>query len=452
MVYQPTTGLLANTTLGNVNDGLGYNRFGELQSYRANVGATPLFQTSYAHDNLGRITTLTETVDSTTNLYVYGYDAAGRLATVIRNGAQIASYGYDANGNRVTATDLTGTFTGSYDDQDRLLSYGSNTYSYTPNGELTTKVAGGQTTTYRYDEFGNLTQVVLPDTTTITYLIDGKDRRIGKRVNGALQKGWLYEDQLRPVAELDGSGAVVSRFVYATRVNVPDYMVKAGVTYRLVLDHLGSVRLVVNSQSGQVVQRMDYDAWGMITLDTNPGFQPFGFAGGLWDGQTGLVRFGARDYDPAVGRWTTKDPVGFAGGSANLYNYVDNQPVNQTDSYGLYNPVKGLAALLNYANALRLWGTGAAKILLTGGLNTAWGVWNFNSGLAAFNRAYQQAQEAWCESWADASWKNLHGILPFGQHFDDLSEPMWYQFYWDLIHNRPTSMWDLIKEFGTLGL
>ena len=452
LVYQPTTGLLANTTLGNVNDGLGYNRFGELQSYRANVGATPLFQTSYAHDNLGRITTLTETVDSTTNLYVYGYDAAGRLATVIRNGAQIASYGYDANGNRVTATDLTGTFTGSYDDQDRLLSYGSNTYSYTPNGELTTKVAGGQTTTYRYDEFGNLTQVVLPDTTTITYLIDGKDRRIGKRVNGALQKGWLYEDQLRPVAELDGSGAVVSRFVYATRVNVPDYMVKAGVTYRLVLDHLGSVRLVVNSQSGQVVQRMDYDAWGMITLDTNPGFQPFGFAGGLLDGQTGLVRFGARDYDPAVGRWTTKDPVGFAGGSANLYNYVDNQPVNQTDSYGLYNPVKGLAALLNYANALRLWGTGAAKILLTGGLNTAWGVWNFNSGLAAFNRAYQQAQEAWCESWADASWKNLHGILPFGQHFDDLSEPMWYQFYWDLIHNRPTSMWDLIKEFGTLGL
>jgi len=47
-----------------------------------------------------------------------------------------------------------------------------------------------------------------------------------------------------------------------------------------------------------VAQRIDYDAWGIVTLDTSPGFQPFGFAGGLQDGATGLVRFGARDYDP----------------------------------------------------------------------------------------------------------------------------------------------------------
>lgn len=151
-----------------------------------------------------------------------------------------------------------------------------------------------------------------------------------------LQKGWLYEDQLRPVAELDGSGAVVSRFVYATRVNVPDYMVKGGVTYRLVLDHLGSVRLVVNTQNGQVVQRLDYDAWGLVTLDTNPGFQPFGFAGGLYDTQTGLVRFGVRDYDPVVGRWTTKDPIGFDGGDQNLYGYILGDPMRYTDPFGLY--------------------------------------------------------------------------------------------------------------------
>lgn len=337
LAYQPASGLLSSTTLGSINDSFGYNAFGELQSYRATVGATPLFQTGYARDSLGRITTLTETVESTTNLYVYGYDAAGRLATVIRNGAQLASYSYDANGNRVNATDPTGTFTGSYDAQDRLLRYGNATYSYTANGELQSKTVAstGSATGYSYDEFGNLTRVALPTGGVITYLIDGKDRRIGKRVNGALQKGWLYEDQLRPVAELDGGGAVISRFVYATRVNVPDYMVKANVTYRLVLDHLGSVRLVVNTQTGQVVQRLDYDAWGLVTQDTNPGFQPFGFAGGLYDGQTGLVRFGARDYDPVVGRWITKDPIGFGGGDTNLYNYTDGNPISNIDPLGL---------------------------------------------------------------------------------------------------------------------
>lgn len=346
LAYQPTSGLPANTTLGSVNDAFGYNGFGELQSYRANVGATPLFQTGYARDNLGRITTLTETIESTTNLYLYSYDAAGRLATVIRNGAQVASYSYDANGNRTNSTDSRGTFAGSYDNQDRLLSYGSATYSYSANGELQSKTDSGQQTEYSYDEFGNLTRVTLPTGEVISYLIDGKDRRVGKGVNGVLQKGWLYEDQLRPVAELDGSGAVVSRFVYATRVNVPDYMVKGGVTYRLVLDHLGSVRLVVNTQDGQVVQRLDYDAWGLVTQDTNPGFQPFGFAGGLYDAQTGLVRFGARDYDPVVGRWTTKDPTGFNETETNLYTYALNNPTNFTDPQGLFTQNRGAENLV----------------------------------------------------------------------------------------------------------
>jgi RHS repeat-associated protein len=331
--YQPATGLLATTAVGAINDSYGYNAFGELQSYRANVGATPLFQTGYARDSLGRITTLTETITNTTNLYLYGYDAAGRLATVIRNGAQIASYSYDANGNRTNTSDSRGTFPGSYDNQDRLLSYGSATYSYSANGELQSKTDSGQKTEYSYDEFGNLTRVALPTGEVITYLIDGKDRRVGKQVNGVLQKGWLYEDQLRPVAELDGSGAVVSRFVYATRVNVPDYMVKGGITYRLVLDHLGSVRLVVDPQ-GRVVQRLDYDAWGLVTQDTNPGFQPFGFAGGLYDGQTGLVRFGARDYDPVAGRWLSQEPLIIIGEDFSLYNYAFGDPINLSDPTG----------------------------------------------------------------------------------------------------------------------
>jgi uncharacterized protein RhaS with RHS repeats len=70
-----------------------------------------------------------------------------------------------------------------------------------------------------------------------------------------------------------------------------------GTVYRFITDHLGSVRLVVNAADGTVAQRIDYDAFGRVLADTNPGFQPFGFAGGLYDAGTGLVRFGARDYD-----------------------------------------------------------------------------------------------------------------------------------------------------------
>jgi RHS repeat-associated protein len=73
-------------------------------------------------------------------------------------------------------------------------------------------------------------------------------------------------------------------------------------------------------------------------MDTNPGFQPFGFAGGLYDRDTGLVRFGARDYDATTGRWTAKDPVRFGGGDGNLFAYALGDPVDRIDPDG-NNPI-----------------------------------------------------------------------------------------------------------------
>lgn len=105
---------------------------------------------------------------------------------------------------------------------------------------------------------------------------------------------------------------------------------------KVISDHSGSPRLVINTADGSVVQRLDYDEFGRVIQDTNPGFQPFGFAGGLYDSDTGLVRFGARDYSAEAGRWTTKDPISFAGGNANLYGYVLNDPINLIDPNGLY--------------------------------------------------------------------------------------------------------------------
>ena len=160
-----------------------------------------------------------------------------------------------------------------------------------------------------------------------------------------LVQGFLYQDQLEPVAELDGSGNLVACFAYCgCGKPVPEYMVKGGVTYRIISDHLGSPRLVVDTTTGAVLQRMDYDEFGSVILDTNPGFQPFGFAGGLYDQDTKLVRFGARDYDAETGRWTAKDPIRFQGkdpiacssGDTNLYGYVLNNPINSSDPDGKF--------------------------------------------------------------------------------------------------------------------
>jgi RHS repeat-associated protein len=218
-----------------------------------------------------------------------------------------------------------------------MTAYGTCTYDYTRNGELTRRVdsATSSTTEYDYDEFGNLRRVVLPDTRVITYHIDGLNRRVGKSINGVRQWGLLYANQLEPVAELDADGNVIASFLYADRPHVPSLMLKGGQTYRIVADHLGSVRLVVNIATGAIAQRMAYDEYGNVVEDTNPGFQPFGYAGGIYDGDTGLVRFGARDYDAVAGRWTAKDPIGFHAGGTNLYVYVGSNPISLIDPSGL---------------------------------------------------------------------------------------------------------------------
>src|SRR5262249_53961651 len=146
----------------------------------------------------------------------------------------------------------------------------------------------------------------------------------------------------------------------ATKSWVPAYLVKAGATYAVITDQIGSVRLVVDSTTGIVAQRLDYDEFGRVLLDTNPGFQPFGFAGGLYDSATALVRLGARDYDPEAGRWTTKDPLLFSGGDTDFYTYVGNDPINHVDPSGLFAPGAGVIILAG--------GTSAGAIIATAGI------------------------------------------------------------------------------------
>jgi len=344
LTRDPLNGLLTATTLGATATSNTYNEFGEISAFSSSAP----FAVTYTRDKLGRITRKVETIEGVTTTYDYVYDLAGRLTGVSENGAATAVYRYDANGNRVGGYNKAGGILAYYDAQDRLTTWNGTGYTYTANGELASKTDAAGTTSYVYDVLGNLMSVSLPNATTIDYIVDGRNRRIGKKVNGTLVQGFLYKDQLNPVAELDGNGNIVSRFVYGSKPNVPDYMIRGGVTYRIISDHLGSPRLIVNTTDGSIAQRMDYDDWGNVTNDTNPGFQPFGFAGGIYDRDTNLVRFGARDYDPETGRWTAKDPIKFKGGDTNLYGYVLGDPVNFVDVNGENMIRAGALALLGH--------------------------------------------------------------------------------------------------------
>ncbi len=348
-----SNGLLTGTNLGVVSDAWTYNPFAEPVGYAATVSSVSYYSTGFLRDRLGRVLRKTEVIDNATNVFDYSYDLAGRLDTVRRDGALIADYGFDANSNPTSvayAAPLTGqaaqcapaavsgtvTIAGVVDAQDRLTSFGTCTFAYRRNGELTTKIdtATSATTTYVYDEFGNLRTVDLPDGREIEYMADGLNRRVGKKIGGTLVQAFLYVNQTEPIAELDGNGNVIATFVYADRLHVPAYMLKGGRVFRILSDHLGSVRLVVDTQDGTIAQRIDYDAFGNVLSDTAPGFQPFGFAGGIYDRDTGLTRFGARDYDPVIGRWTAKDPSGFNGSDTNFYRYAHADPINHIDTSG----------------------------------------------------------------------------------------------------------------------
>jgi RHS repeat-associated protein len=373
-------GLLAGSAVGSVTDAYSYNGFGELKTYAASFSGTALYSTSITtRDALGRIQTMTETLSGTTNNWTFAYDPHGDLASATEDGVA-AAYVFDPNGNRLSAAGKAST----YDAQDRLLTGPGATYTYTNNGDLVTKVTAAGTTTYTYDLRNALRSVTLPSGDAIGYTIDGQGRRVGKswkRGGATVTQGFLYDDQLRVAAGLDGLGNVVSTFVYGAKPNVPDVMVRGGNTYRLVTDWRGSVRAVVDANNGTVAQTIDYDAWGNATVnDTTCAagaacalIQPFAFAGGLYDKETGLVRFGARDYVPQAARWAQKDTTRFTGGR-NLYAYAWNNPVTFIDPSGMYALGPVAAAALETATALGTEAAGVAGPVAAGGSGVSGGV------------------------------------------------------------------------------
>jgi len=255
-----------------------------------------------------------------------------------RQSTLIEEYQYGPNGTRTyemnSLRDIAGRTFG-YSDENHLFTADTTTYQYNVDGFLTTKTQATDVTTYDYSSRGELLSVMLPDGRVIEYIHDPLGRRIAKKVDGVIVEKYLWQGLTRLLAVYDGSDNLLQRFEY-TDGRMPVVMTSGGSTYYLTYDQVGSLRVVADA-SGNVVKRVDYDSFGNIIVDTNPSFEvPFGFAGGLHDRDTGLVRFGYRDYDPDVGRWTAKDPIFFDGGDTDLYRYCLNNPITLTDPLGLW--------------------------------------------------------------------------------------------------------------------
>ena len=146
------SGLLSNTSVGTVASTMGYNVHGELTDLDWTKGGLAYYHEHLVRDALGRITQIDETFAGMSTSRTYGYDAAGRLAsvTVPGNPGASRSWEYDdgspGNGNRTVERDGAGTVLSNavYDVQDRLLSYNDAVYDWTAAGELRQPHAGGR--------------------------------------------------------------------------------------------------------------------------------------------------------------------------------------------------------------------------------------------------------------------------------------------------------------------
>lgn len=333
--YDPTSGARTGTSLEVITEEFEYDGAGQLIRHAVSNETDMLYEATYVRDELGYIASIEETIEGVVSAYSYTYDDAGRLSTFAEGASTPTVYAYDSNNNIVGMGE-------SYDAQDRLTSTPGATYDYNAAGELVQQTEGAQVTGYQYDAFGNLVGVTLPNGDQVAYQLDGENRRVVRTLNGVRTDGWLYAGSLKPVARLDENDALSEIYVYADRGSVPAYIIAGSQRYKVVANHVGSVRLVVDVDDGTIVQRIDYTPWGAVLSDSNPGFQPFGFTGGMLDPGSGLTHLGHREYDANTARWTRKDPAGLLS-SVNHYEYAASNPVNYSDPTGLVT-ARGLIA------------------------------------------------------------------------------------------------------------
>ncbi|MBP9854381.1 MAG: DUF1080 domain-containing protein [Candidatus Omnitrophica bacterium] len=254
----------------------------------------------------------------------YSYDDIYQL--ISSSGAQTHNYTYDPTGNRIYSDGV------SYitNNLNQYTQVGGINYTYDSNGNMKTRGV----TNYGYDFENRLSSVSggipLGGRVNATYLYDGLGRRIRKTVNSAVTK-FVYDGD-RVIEERNSSGGLIAEYVYGAGLDEVLVMTRAtGERYYYIYDGLGSVIQLTNAQ-GQVVESYSYDPYGK-PLNVSYLGNPYMFTGALYDREIGLYYMRARMYDPTIGRFLQRDPLGYID-SVNLYTYVVNNPINLIDPMG----------------------------------------------------------------------------------------------------------------------
>jgi RHS repeat-associated protein len=320
-------------------------------AYTANGGQSSIDTFGWAY-NAGSLVTSFTSNDGTAS---YSYDPTNQLtsATYTTNsgGHQPAneSYSFDSNGNR----NMTGYSTGS----DNLTSSdGTYNYGYDADGNLVSRTQIASTystdyrTTYTWDYRNRLTDVENFDnngvlTQHVHYVYDVFDHLIATEVDttgdgtyNVIQRYVVEGGQ--PVLEFDNNDNLIQRNLVAPDPAGVDAVMaqettSTGAVTWMLDDNEGTPRDIVNNSS-QVVNHMVYSAFGLDVYESNSSYVHWnGFAGSHDDTYTGLDENGLRWDNPATGKWLSQDPIDFLGGDANLSRYSGNSPTNGMDPSGL---------------------------------------------------------------------------------------------------------------------
>jgi len=360
--YYSPSGLLHTVTLPNQITGTySYDDYGRLTDLVYTDAAGWLVTSfHYTLDNNGNRTAMeVRRQDASTpgiNDYVsgdygYSYDPLNRLIEASYPDGTVVAYTYDANGNRVsTSTDPDGAGAQPavvenyhYGQDNRLESItdgGGTTvkeFFYDPRGNVVMIVTPTGTIHYEYD-YRNLLVEVDTGTDRIQYEYDGNGDRVARIANG--QRTTYVNDPNRQftqvLLELDDSGAVQAQYTYGLG-RIAGLLPGESDPVYYIADALGSAADLTDA-TGAVLQSYSYDAFGALRpADPAGGIAILGngflFSGENVDPITGLVYLRARYYDPATGRFLSKDPSSFVDGP-NLYLYVGNNPPNAIDPSG----------------------------------------------------------------------------------------------------------------------
>ncbi|MCW5933417.1 MAG: hypothetical protein KIT45_03845 [Fimbriimonadia bacterium] len=281
------------------------------------------------------------------------YDELQRLIQEVRTGGAepyAYRYSYDAAGNRLTMTDLATdqTTNYTYNAANQLLTEGNVSYAYDGNGNMISRTAPSGITRYFWNGIDKLTRVELAGGGAVNYGYNAQGKRATRTGTGG-NVNYLIDPVLEAATVLiaAGSGNPIHYYPSPDGLAVSEMQGATGRSY--LFNRLGSVSAIINN-AGTVTARGDYDAWGKGIGASAPGARGYVAEYGYWtDPQSSLALLNDRWYDPQVGRFISRDPIGTEGG-LNLYAYADASPTRLIDPLG---QAPGLACVNTCAAAHR---------------------------------------------------------------------------------------------------